>query len=231
MVIRKHVMACACLCAATMLVANLASAETISGVSTNSSSHIVFDSTGALGGVTYTTTGTYDGITFNVWTGTADTPQSLGGGVYVVASSNWSGIVALGGDEQYTKAAYTSGQEAGTYTFSGLDASQTYVFQFGFADKRHSYPYDVTATLLSDTMTATTALKFGDSTANDYALLTATVSGSTGFQLSLPVTTGGVGPICCSFSASVVSVPEPSTLALLAGGLLGLIAYAWRKRK
>jgi hypothetical protein len=27
------------------------------------------------------------------------------------------------------------------------------------------------------------------------------------------------------------AVPEPSTLALLAGGLLGLIAYAWRKRK
>jgi hypothetical protein len=29
----------------------------------------------------------------------------------------------------------------------------------------------------------------------------------------------------------VVAVPEPSTLALLAGGVLGLIAYAWRKRK
>lgn len=28
-----------------------------------------------------------------------------------------------------------------------------------------------------------------------------------------------------------VSIPEPSTLALLACGLLGLLAYAWRKRK
>jgi len=26
-------------------------------------------------------------------------------------------------------------------------------------------------------------------------------------------------------------VPEPSTLVLLAAGLLGLLAYAWRKRK
>jgi hypothetical protein len=26
-------------------------------------------------------------------------------------------------------------------------------------------------------------------------------------------------------------VPEPGTLALLAGGLVGLLAYAWRKRK
>jgi hypothetical protein len=26
-------------------------------------------------------------------------------------------------------------------------------------------------------------------------------------------------------------VPEPGTLALLAAGLMGLVAYAWRKRK
>ena len=29
----------------------------------------------------------------------------------------------------------------------------------------------------------------------------------------------------------LTSVPEPSTLALLASGLFGLVAYAWRKRK
>jgi hypothetical protein len=32
-------------------------------------------------------------------------------------------------------------------------------------------------------------------------------------------------------SMTISAVPEPSTLALLAGGLVGLIAYAWRKRK
>jgi hypothetical protein len=32
-------------------------------------------------------------------------------------------------------------------------------------------------------------------------------------------------------TSGVTTVPEPGTLALLAGGLLGLIAYAWRKRK
>jgi hypothetical protein len=33
------------------------------------------------------------------------------------------------------------------------------------------------------------------------------------------------------FVGTATVVPEPGTLALLAGGLLGLIAYAWRKRK
>ena len=32
-------------------------------------------------------------------------------------------------------------------------------------------------------------------------------------------------------AASVTAVPEPGTFALLAAGLLGLLAYTWRKRR
>jgi len=32
-------------------------------------------------------------------------------------------------------------------------------------------------------------------------------------------------------SVSVTAVPEPSTVALLTAGLMGLLAYAWRKWK
>jgi hypothetical protein len=39
---------------------------------------------------------------------------------------------------------------------------------------------------------------------------------------------GYIGPMSIDIATAV---PEPGTLALLAGGLFGLIAYAWRKRK
>ena len=40
--------------------------------------------------------------------------------------------------------------------------------------------------------------------------------------------TGGTGH---AYSMGLSPVPEPGTLAILATGLMGLLAYAWRKRK
>ncbi len=39
------------------------------------------------------------------------------------------------------------------------------------------------------------------------------------------------GTYCTDVRVTEVTVPEPSTLVLLASGLIGLLAYAWRKRK
>jgi len=44
------------------------------------------------------------------------------------------------------------------------------------------------------------------------------------------VSFSNIGPANLSFSI-LNPVPEPSTLALLASGLVGLLCYAWRKRK
>ena len=47
---------------------------------------------------------------------------------------------------------------------------------------------------------------------------------------NLPGGTAGTA-LTLTLHAEVQLVPEPATLAMLATGLLGLLAYAWRKRK
>jgi hypothetical protein len=44
---------------------------------------------------------------------------------------------------------------------------------------------------------------------------------------------GGYGAYghCAGLDVTISKVPEPGTLALLAGGLFGLVAYAWKRRK
>jgi hypothetical protein len=41
----------------------------------------------------------------------------------------------------------------------------------------------------------------------------------------------GGGQVLLVDNVSVSAVPEPGTLALAVAGVLGLLAYAWRKRK
>ncbi len=65
----------------------------------------------------------------------------------------------------------------------------------------------------------------GSNDGGDPQLGSLTLSGSDLYGLTYHGGTGGGGVV---FSQSV---PEPSTLALLAAGALGLLGYAWRKRK
>ena len=56
---------------------------------------------------------------------------------------------------------------------------------------------------------------------------TATASGTVSVDITFDVTSYG----WCWYGMTNQVVPEPSTLALLLSGLVGLLAYAWRKRK
>ena len=76
----------------------------------------------------------------------------------------------------------------------------------------------------------------------DYVVGTSTYTLTVGgiSQSGLPAAPGAVGGVCFVNSGAsaggyyldaVSTIPEPSTVMLLASGLLGLLAYAWRKRK
>ena len=57
-----------------------------------------------------------------------------------------------------------------------------------------------------------------------------TYSGSVGIQNVMLYSNGTPGSYD-NFTLSYTSVPEPSALVLLALGVVGLLAYAWRRRK
>ncbi|MBN1395039.1 MAG: PEP-CTERM sorting domain-containing protein [Pirellulales bacterium] len=60
-------------------------------------------------------------------------------------------------------------------------------------------------------------------------------SGQTWNRLQIGDMAGAAGPIVVDYiriiPGAYAPVPEPSTLTLLAAGLVGLLAYAWRKRR
>jgi MYXO-CTERM domain-containing protein len=112
-------------------------------------------------------------------------------------------------------------------TVSGLDAGKSYQLQFLFGDPRTSYPYSNTVTAFdSSSNTDTATVSYGSSSPTDqFAMLTAVVSGSTSFRFQSFKGASGGGP---GIAGLVVhSVPEPS--AALLGGL-GLLALLRRRR-
>ena len=67
---------------------------------------------------------------------------------------------------------------------------------------------------------------------DSYDLVRTDLTGTLKVGLALSDYVSGVGNTaqCDDFSLTVGTVPEPSTIVLLSSGLLGLLAYAWRKR-
>jgi uncharacterized protein YjdB len=203
-------------------------AGSVSASTSNSASHIVFANPGTLvGGAVFGNAGTYDGIPFSLWPVPYTTAKALGSGVSAVATA-FNASTPLGGDGQYATVVYSSIGVGGSLTVSGLDSAKRYLFQIGFCDKRvGSYPYNVSATVtLSDDTTAPTPLAFGaTTTADDYALLTATVAGTTSLKLTLPQAANLVGPIIGGFAVHVLPPLAPTGLAATAANQT--VALAW----
>ena len=110
------------------------------------------------------------------------------------------GATNLGGDALFNTVAYANSSQGYTIDLTGLDAGKSYQLQFLFADPRGgSYPYTGTASV-SDNLTptpntASATVSYGKTAVGDeFAMLTAVVSGSTSFKFNSP-NQGTGGPV------------------------------------
>ena len=139
--------------------------------------------------------------------------------------NTWGTTTITGGDALFHTVAYVNASAGYTIDLTGLDAGKSYQLQFLFGDGRTGFGYTQTLTLsdlLTPTPNTTTAtVTYGNGSLGDeFAMLTAVVSGSTSFRLTAPG-----APILSGLA--VHSIPEPS--AALLGGL-GLLALLRRRR-
>ncbi len=161
-----------------------------------------------------------------------------GGSIYVgtganeFGNGNWPIETASGhGGESYTSFIEFDSTISGTINSSTGLFYKNSVLQFsrtGSWDSSSNQEWTNTASanLLGDWYTANTPLSGTNNLAIIYVTTGANSAVSYSGQLSMAYDGGTVPSV--SFSTAV---PEPSSLALLVSGLIGLAAYAWKKRK
>jgi hypothetical protein len=135
----------------------------------------------------------------------------------------------------------TAANPYASFTVSGLTSGTQYAIQIWLNDSRtdsNNY-YTRTSTLsgisaadTTDTVMLKASLYSSTSTTTNlgqYVIGTFTAD-ATGSE-TIYVTGAGVSPSAQINAFQVRAVPEPSTILLLASGIVGLLAYAWRKRR
>ena len=181
---------------------------------------------------------TIQGVTFKAWPGTTTAPNPPSG---VTVTSNLLGTSKY--DMSATPLPYQNGtandQAMATmidtlfYNYSNSGVGPL-TFTIGGLTAGGSYQVDLF--LMSQTTRAGEVFTFNDGTVESFTATAATsylirdTVTAVGGQIVLGCTnTGGLTPLLDGFVVS--TVPEPTSMVLLVTGLIGLLAYAWRKRK
>lgn len=141
--------------------------------------------------------------------------------VYISESQNYIGGLSLynkaGDDRVLTITAYAYGNRVQYYSSSN---QFTYITGLNWALNTWQ-KWEIDYVVGSDECTVSID---GTSVTGNYLYSTTALPGS----LALAGGSSGKTP---TYFDEVRTIPEPSTLALLCGGMIGLLAYAWRKRK
>ena len=184
-------------------------------------------------GVAFTTAGTSNSGTGGS-TRTFLTNGGVGTTINVVGVTQggtrpWSQATLSATDALFHTIAFANHNTSPGYeiTVSGLDAGKSYQLQFLFGDPRTVAHHSNTVTAIdSSSNNATATVSYGSSSPTDqFAMLTAVVSGSTSFRFQSFKGASAGGP---GIAGLVVhSAPEPS--AALLGGL-GLLVLLRRRR-
>lgn len=134
-----------------------------------------------------------------------------------------------------------------------LQAWQEHTYTDGFASNVSSLAFDGWANLAYGAATTSVIITTGNMTGDTFTLhdtLTRSTSSANWTELvgnaavrhggginetnyvKITLAVTGTTTMSCGFDGlSLTTIPEPSTMTLMAVGLVGLLAYAWRKRK
>jgi hypothetical protein len=143
------------------------------------------------------------------------------------ATGSWATIDFGAADPLFYTVAYSTNSVGYSIELTGLDVAKSYELQFLFGDPRTSFPHSrevsVSDSLSLGPNTSVATLSYGGTALGDeFAMLTAVVSGSSSFTFTSPTTGSGTGgPVIAGLV--VHSVPEPSTALLSGLALLGLL--------